>query len=208
MPWIMRAETSDQRELYWQSIDENGDPANHHYITEVHQGGAVVLYKEMDEPDYSPPESMLPLHFRQSTNHKVLPDFMSGSGGTIFVSQKMRRLIEDMDPETHHYFPITLHTKAGDVIENEYFLFKFGSFIDDGIIVDKSQVGPIVVAGKLGFYSTPARPKLVWKKAKIAGRHVWADRYLKDRFCVSDAFFEEVSRLKIKLFRAIESFEE
>jgi len=208
MPWILSPATYDHRMLSWAPIDENGEHADHHYITEIHQGGAVVLYKEMYEPDYSPPESMLPLHFRQSTNHKVLPDFMSGSSKIIFVSQKLRRLIEDLDPETHHYFPITLHTKAGDVIENEYFLFKFGSFIDDGIIVDKSQVGPIVVAGKLGFYSTPARPKLVWKKAKIAGRHVWADRYLKDRFCVSDAFFEEVSRLKIKLFDATESFEE
>jgi len=126
MPWILSPDTYDHRMLSWTEIDENGEAANHKYITEVHQDGAVIIYKALDEPHYSPPESMLPLHFRQSTNYKVLPDFMSGSGDTIFVSQKMRKLIEDMDPEIHRYIPITLHTKAGEVMENKYFLFKFG----------------------------------------------------------------------------------
>ena len=110
--------------------------------------------------------------------------------GTHFISRAMRDLIEKWDPGHCAYVPITLHLADGRVLEDSYFYLRFLDFIDDGLIPEESDISPNIIKGRLRFYSTSQRPKLTWHAEKIAGRHVWADKYLKNRFCVSGAFLE------------------
>lgn len=153
-----------------------------------------------------PPEESWPLPFRQTSKHKHIPDFVSGRYGELFISQAFRELIEEFDPVQHHYIPLHLYLADGRESVGEYFVFKFGSFVD-GIIAEKSKVGPMYDRqGNLGFYSTGHSPKITWRADAVEGRHVWADTYLKDRFFCSDEFLAEVEKRKMKVFDKTESF--
>jgi hypothetical protein len=115
-----------------------------------------------------------------------------------------------MEPFQHRYIPITLRTFDGRVLEGEFFLFKYGAYIDDGVIEEKSKA---VLMGEkheaLAFYSTPAHPKITWKAAMIAGHHFFTDKYLRDRVFVSEDFLRRMKREKlVTSLTIVESFAE
>ena len=193
MVWLLDPRVSDQRELFWDDV--------------YNEDGSEIAFKNWNRPEIIPPEESWPLPFRQTTKHKQVPDFISGRfGGALFVSQAFRELIEAFDPVQHHYIPLHLFLADGRESVGEYFLFKFGSYVD-GIIADQSEVGPMYDNdGNIGFYSTGHSPKITWRAEAIEGRHVWTDRYLKRRFFCSDEFLAEVEKRKMTLFRKVESF--
>lgn len=193
MPWLLRPATSDSRELSWdRDYDENG----------------VLRYpQKWSDADVVPTAEYWPMKFVQSSAHKQVPDFCAAASyGALYVSRAVKELIQAMDPVTHHYVPLHLVLKDGRETVDEHFLFKFGSFID-GVMEEESEVGPMYNRhGRLGFYSTAIAPKIVWRADAIAGRHVWADRYMKNRFFCSDEFLTEIEKRKMGLFNKTESF--
>lgn len=193
MPWLLSPAVADSRELNWDDI--------------YNEDGSKMDPNVWAGPEQIPPQDTWPLRFRQTTKHKKVPDYCSGRyHGTLFVSRAFRDLVEAMDPVTHHYVPLQLTLHGGRESVGEFFLFKFGSFVD-GIVAEKSEVGPIYDnEGRLGFYSVGSAATITWRRSAIEGRHVWADEFLKRRFFCSDAFLREVERLKMRLFYKVESF--
>lgn len=193
MPWILHESISDDEDVTWALRD----------LTT----GADRATPKIHMPTFEISEDQYPLDFQQTSSHTELTDFMrGGSLGVVLISKAFRDLIEEMDPGHSLYYPVVLHCDDGRIIKDEYFLHKFSDFIDDGIIVDESDVQPVVRKGKTRFYSSSAWPKLIWRSDKIKDRHVFADSYLRDRFCVSDAFLEAVENRGFKGFNKIESF--
>ena len=193
MPWIMQNSLSDNRALYWEMVDNDNKE--------------VIYIEGLSMADFIPDESLWPLHFRQTTKHKNIPDFMTGTNiGMRFVSRAFRDLIEEWDPGHSAYVPIILNLADGRTLQDEYFIHCFTDFIDDGLIEDQSDIGAIIRKGRMRFYSSSANPKLTWQSEKIKGRHVWADKYLMDRFCVSDEFMQAVDDRGYALFKKIQSF--
>ncbi|WP_372572790.1 imm11 family protein [Ruegeria jejuensis] len=193
MPWILHESISDEEDVTWAFRDV--------------KTGADRREPKIYMPTVQITPDQYPLDFQQTSPHTEFTDFMRGGGlGKILVSRAFRDLIEEMDPGHSHYYPVVLHCNDGRVLEDAYFLHKFADFIEDGIIVDESSVQPVMRRGKIGFYSSNAWPKLVWRSDKIKGRHVFADRYLGLRFCVSDAFLEAAEDRGFGGFSKIESF--
>jgi hypothetical protein len=144
--------------------------------------------------------------FRQTSKNSIIPDFTLGTySNTYIVSNAMRALVEEYDPGVHYYAPIILTMKDGRVLEDQYHVFKIMRFVD-AVIESKSQVGPMYYNGKLGFYSTSARPKLTLKRDVVEGLHVWSDVYLKDRFFCSDAFIRQMDSRRFGPFERFETF--
>ena len=193
MPWMIDPETGDNRRPNWAEVRD--------------EAGVPMMPKDWPEPTYVPPEETWPLPFRQVSKHKVIPDFCGGRWSfTIFVSQAFRELVEAMDPVKHHFIPLDLELHGGRRSVGEYFLFKPGMFVD-GIIAEQSEVGPIYAPnGDLGFYGIGAHPRIVWRREAVAGRHVWADKYLNHMTFCSDEFMAEMRKRKMKLFLETESF--
>lgn len=191
MPWLL-SETSDQRRISWFPCDENWNS---------------ISGPRTERDDYIHDPAGPALRFQQNSKHKVLPDLMSGHpSGAIFVSKRMQALIEEMEPFTHRYIPTILRTIGGRILEGEFFLFKHGAYIEDGVIEEKSKA---VLMGKheeTKFYSTPAHPKITWKSNAISGHHFFTDKYLRDRTFVSDEFFKRMKRETLLTpFRPVES---
>lgn len=195
MPWLL-SETRDQRHISWFPADESWNS-----ISGPRTGDA----------DYVHDPAQPKLRFQQHSQHRTLPDLMSGHpNGAVFVSARMRSLIDDMEPFEHRYTPVILRTFDNHVIDGAFFLFKHGAYIDDGVIEAKSNA---VLMGErheaLAFYSTPAHPKITWKAAAIVGHHFFTDKYLKDRVFVSDEFLKRMKQEKLLTpFKTVESFAE
>lgn len=195
MPWLL-SNSGDQRTVDWCPADENWNS---------------IRSGRTGDADYVHDSKAPPLRYRQDSKHKVLPDVMGGNPfGTFLVSARLRSLVEEMEPFRHRYIPVIVRTIDQRILEREFFLFKYGAYIDDGIIEEKSKA---VLMGEkheaLAFYSTPAHPKITWKAAAIAGHHFFTDKYLRNRIFVSDEFLKRMKREKLLTsLKIVESFAE
>ena len=110
---------------------------------------------------------------------------------------------------------------SGEVL-TDYTFFRFGSFVERGLDEELSEAhwevprpltpdyftkhglpvpDPFPDPNDSARYVTyKGYPKLVWKKEKIAGRHIWADKYLKQKVCISDELAAEFKKQKMKYF--------
>lgn len=192
MPWFISTETGDHRRLHWAEIRD--------------AKGQETVPDKWDRPTLVPDPSTWPLQFRQTTKHKTIPDICGGRyTGVIFVSKAFKELVEKWDPVQHHFIPLHIFHQDGHETIGEHFLFKFGSFVD-GIVIEQSEVKPMMHEGKMWRLSHGSRAKIVWCASAIAGRHVWADRYRDDDMYCSDAFMKELNSRKMGSFDKEPSF--
>jgi len=158
-------------------------------------------------PKNIPDKSTWPLRLKQVTKHKVLPDICPGlSSMTFYVSKKLKEMIEEWDPVSHVFVPLEITVASGEVQNDTYFMFKFGSFIEGGLVEEKSDISRVafppnddISKGEFSYYeSTKLEPKLTWYASKIEGRHIWADNLFVRYVCISDEFAAELKAQKIK----------
>lgn len=195
MPWLL-ADAMDQQYVSWAPADENWKS---------------IGIRRMADHDFVQDPDFPILRYRQDSKHKVLPDLMRGGpSGMYFVSPRLRAVIEEMEPFQHRYIPIVLRTFDQRILEGEFFMFKHGAYIEDGVIEAKSKVGLMGERHEaLAAYSTPAYPKITWKASAIEGHHFFTDRYLKDRIFVSDVFLKRMKREKLLTsLKIVEAFAE
>ncbi|WP_415919003.1 imm11 family protein [Tateyamaria sp. SN6-1] len=139
----------------------------------------------------------------------TLPDVLPGRWSrNMFVSERVKQAICALDRVSHNFIPLELDVK-GTILKDTHFLFTTGD-LTDAIIAEKSDVLPNYVesTGKLGFYSTPSKPQIVWKQTEIEGRAIWVDRYLSSQFFISGDLLQMLKDLGAGRFQAIPSFAE
>jgi hypothetical protein len=133
----------------------------------------------------------------------VLPDILAGRwSGNMIVSARVRKLIEDLDPVTHHFIPVNLTLKDGAQVDGQFFLFAAGDLVD-GVIAEKLDGTPVVFDGRLGYYSVAARPHVTFRREVVEKRAIWVDKYLPKKIFISDALFEEFQRLGLQRFETV-----
>ena len=168
-----------------------------------------ILPDAISRPHIIPDPSTWPIRVRLRTPRKTLPDYTVGPfTGIIVVSKAFKDLVEAWDPVKHVFVPLEIRQPDGTLWEGEErFMFKMAGFIDGGIIVEKSQVAPRSTPKGtfIGYFPTSQAPRLVWDTKKIHGRHLWADANFKSANTVSDEFYEELKKRKIRSFLAIEA---
>jgi hypothetical protein len=182
MPWWIQPNTGDNRRVNTEFIyNEKGEEIAPEFPS---------VAKVVPGPEWWPLKLVL------ASKHKIMPDISTGPySGMMLVSAKVKALIEAMDPVQHHYIPTEIKRKDGSPVEQEFFLFKFGSFVD-GVVIEQSEVTKMINLETGKF----------WRASAIKGRHFWGDKYLgNDVFC-SDEFMAELDRQKIKAFDKIKSY--
>jgi hypothetical protein len=193
MPWWIQPSTGDHRQvqtLY--TYDENDQE---------------IAPKLLPMKTTVPGPEWWPLRFIMHSKHKIIPDIATGPrSGMMLVSSKVKAMIEKIDPVQHHYIPLEIRRKNGTLVEQEFYLFKFGSFVD-GVVIEQSQVHKKIDSdGELWGLGSSISAKFVWRASAIKGRHIWGDKYLiNDVFC-SDEFMAELEQQKIKAFNKIKSY--
>lgn len=124
-----------------------------------------------------------------------LPHYFCGYVSTItVVSREMRSWIEELDPVAHHYIPLEISCEDGQILRDQYFIFKMGEFLQDFIVLDKSDLkgrkdsdGIVYVYG-----STKLHPVITWRSEKVKGRHIWADEMYYNDNAMSDELYERI----------------
>ncbi len=167
------------------------------------QDRSVVLRLRGAIPD----QAHLPIRITQNSKHKTLPDFTVGpTTGNLLVSQKFRERVEAWDSVEHTFIPVTLRRPDGEVWVDRYFFFEPLAPIDNGIVVDESDVKAVLRRGEVSHYrSTAQRPRLMWRRSAVGDRHLWNDPHLPRAIVVSDAFYADLKEHGVVGFQAHEA---
>lgn len=167
------------------------------------QDDAVVLRRPTAIPD----EKHWPIRIFLDSKHKALPDYTTGpTTGNLLVSKKFRDVVEAWDPVPHTYIPVALRLPTGEVLTEKYFIFIPQEPIENGIVVNESDVNEVYVNSQLRGYGTTAlRPRLMWRKSAVGHRHLWTDRYLRKAIVVSDELFTDLEGQGVRGYQAHET---
>lgn len=149
--------------------------------------------------DFAPTEEeqQTPLHIDVRARLDPVAHYCRGPGkqGDIIVSREFKQKVEQLDPERHYSIPTVLHHSDGRIQEGTHFLFTLGAFVEDGIVVEQSEMS---VHPRFDRYlsSAPA-PRVMWRASKVKGRHIWADRRFMKGVVMSDQPYGELCQLGI-----------
>jgi uncharacterized protein DUF1629 len=162
-------------------------------------------YYFRDAPYEVPPGNRItvegfPRALKIRSAHKTLPDFFLLSG-KYAISDRMKDVLEKLEPGVHQYIPVILQKKSGEPFEGEFFVLHPCSAVD-AIVPEQSDVSfHTTPAGRKTLRLKKVRPKLTVQKDKIKDRHFWTgDESFSRIFFSSDAFFDEVQKAKLKGF--------
>ncbi|CTQ51842.1 hypothetical protein LP7551_00358 [Roseibium album] len=162
-------------------------------------------YYFQDAPYQVPPGNPItvegfPRALKIVSAHKTLPDFFLLSG-KYAVSDRMKDVLEKLEPGVHQYIPVILQKKSGEPFEGEFFVLHPCSAVD-AIVPEQSDVSfHTTPAGRITMRFKKVRPKLTVQKEKIKDRHFWTgDESFNRNFFSSNAFFDEAQKAKLKGF--------
>ena len=128
---------------------------------------------------------------------KQLLDVMMESDKAPIVSERLRALIEEMEPGVHGFFPVELLERDGRPMPERYFWLHIGQAVDAALRAESRD--PIRWFGLEDSGSD--RPPLgnlpplgvVFSRPRIAGRHLWTGNLVSDgKAFLSNALFARI----------------
>lgn len=103
-----------------------------------------------------------------------MPDMFGRKTGNWFVSEKVRAIIENLEPDIHTFIPVNLRSAIDDGDLGVYYILVIGQSVD-AVVIDETSFrdGP----GRAGFKKAPVLNTLVGDIVLdgrlISGRHLW-----------------------------------
>lgn len=142
-------------------------------------------------------QEQTPLHIELRCPLDIVPHYCRGPGnqGDIIVSKLFREQIVRLDPERHYFVPVVIHHPNGRIQEGTHFLFTLGSFVENGIVLEQSDIARHPRFDR--YLSAVQVPRVMWRASKVRGRHIWADRRYLQGVVMSDQLYAELRRLGI-----------
>lgn len=116
---------------------------------------------------------------------KSWPDAFTGVNGVHVVSQKVRDIIETLDPGLHQFFPVRLETKRGVEIERPWFIMNVTER-RESLVIDKSKVliHTNTRSIQLSLKDVTVDP------SKLHGINLWRETGFSDSLMGSDALID------------------
>jgi hypothetical protein len=103
----------------------------------------------------------------------ALPDIFGRHIGFWTVSDRVKALIEELEPNVHMFLPVRLHVRKTATVYSNYFIFSCGNVID-AIVIDESDF--VTGHGRRAFEESPVLSPsgtTTLDARKIEGRHIW-----------------------------------
>jgi len=199
----------EQKRLF----DYHGDPR-----LAAHVYGTFPSYKFIKEPGarnnngLEPPYGSvepheIPRSFDTERSHKTLGSLIMMAGGIIAVDERLKGIIEGLEPRLHEFFRFDIRMPKGQVYPGSYYIMRVSQYFDafsrDGTWAGSVRELP-------AYQETPSLTRLnVSKKAlnglavrKVAFRdaHLWRDRtFGEDLTCFSDALMMEIEQAGLRV---------
>ncbi|MEJ2410924.1 MAG: hypothetical protein P8Y48_16890 [Novosphingobium sp.] len=137
----------------------------------------------------------------------ILPDFL----GPLYVSDRVRRKVEEMEPGVHQFLPLEVEMPDGSTVGEKYWIWCNMNVLD-ALVLERSENIQEIWPNKERFpeysrYGETANgpPVLALRKSLIAGKAKWSDYKLGIIF-FSDEFSAWLDMENIKGWEANDSF--
>jgi hypothetical protein len=139
----------------------------------------------------------LPTTMQIGGGQRGVTDF-DGYSGLVYVSAALKNIIEQLEPDTHQFFPIRLVDKQGNHL-GDHWIWVICNRVDG---IDREQTSLVLWKGVLWLApSSLSEDELppgvdrsvlgrrVFNASQVAGYHFWRDKYLipGDIFCSDEA---------------------
>ncbi|MBB1247910.1 imm11 family protein [Rhizobium sp. G21] len=144
-----------------------------------------------------------PEHLVLESPKARLRDIFKTASGALIISEKLQALMEEMDPGTHQFMPITIDNRAEP---GRWFILnihaKQNSVVDDQSDVRQSFGSPKnhEIMFFRYFPADKGHINATIDTSALGGLHVWRERRYPDSLLVSDAFQAELKKRKIEFF--------
>jgi hypothetical protein len=139
------------------------------------------------------PADTFPVVGRATRNTKVMPDIVGGGGFFAFSSQ-FRDIIEGLEPYVHQFSDkYAVFYKDGRPAEKTYYCINIKQEVRNSIIWEKSKIPDMPHIS--GFPD-----ELVFDEAVVGKLHLWRAPDASHKICISDKFYSEIKKAKIKDF--------
>ncbi len=127
----------------------------------------------------------------------AMPDMFGANLGVWFVSERVRSVIEDLEPNIHAFIPVSLRVRGKSKAFTNFYILNIETAID-AVVIDETDFRD--GHGRAGFEKAAVLNTLVGEtvldKRLIAGRHLWrggratlgggGDRLFSYVFCSDD----------------------
>lgn len=146
--------------------------------------------------DHEPPQSYI-----TAKSYKSLASVISLSG-LLAVDERMKSIIERLEPGIHHFFPIEIRTLRGNLYPEQYHILVIGHYID-ALSPEKSKEGSYRERVR-NLYSYDDSKMgitgLALSKAVFGKAHLWGEqRAIYPLICLSDQLEAEAVSAGLRL---------
>jgi hypothetical protein len=139
------------------------------------------------------PTDTFPTIGRATTNKKSFPDVVGG-GGFFAFSSELRDIIEGLEPNVHQFSDkYSVFYKDGRPAEKTYYCINIKQEVRNSIIWEQSKIPDMPHIS--GFPD-----ELVFDEAVVGKLHLWRALDASRHICISDKFYSEIQKAKIKDF--------
>ena len=183
---------------------------------------ATLLSRMGDE--IQPPIPFIQAHYEEDLRlfpvPTTMPDIFQGRwSSSLFVSDRFREVVSELDPVEHLFQPVDLTMMDGTRYASGYYALGIGDRVEaidaensdlqakfyDGRTFQSMKtkgVKDFLSDGKsLGqfMYFAPAlgEPFIQWRKEEIAGRHLWMDKFYTSEAFISDEMAKAFKKKRI-----------
>lgn len=166
----------------------------------------------------APESDMVPVQIALYEAPKVLPGLTSLAMNMTFATDAARAILERFEPGKLQFSPVIVHMPNGKVYDQPIHLLTLPASckVDGGLVREKSDVrlienykipagGGKFIDGKPYLRLTRDPPQLMWSRAAVGDRHLWADSMLTNKILMSDALYAALKAAGITGFQAQES---
>jgi hypothetical protein len=134
-----------------------------------------------------------PTSGRATRNTKVMPDVV-GAGCFHAFSSELRAIIEELEPNVHQFSDkYAVFYKDGRPAEKTYYCINIKQEVRNSIIWEKSKIPDMPHIS--GFPD-----ELMFDEAVVGKLHLWRALDASRHICISDKFYSEIQKAKIKDF--------
>lgn len=140
------------------------------------------------------------LHYRGKL---PIRDSFISKNGMLLVRDKIRAVIESLDPGQHQFFPVTFKRARKDMDIEPYFLMNIWRY-QDTIIDELSEVHPNEFSPNdrnvMSFKGFGGPITLVIDSTKLGPLNMWRERRFKSKILMSDAMHDAFEAAGVKFF--------
>jgi uncharacterized protein DUF1629 len=111
--------------------------------------------------------------------------------GMPCVSERMKAIIEQFEPDVHQFFPVDVIGKNGDLLAKHH-LFIVCNRLDS---IDRKSMPYELIGGR--WNGAGPLGVIIFNRRQIGGAHVWIDKYVGDGLLVSNALAGELKKAKL-----------